>query len=78
MTEDRRAPLDSIKAPTLVVHGTEDPLLPLPHGEALAAAIPHARLEVVCGMGHSLLSPGLPRRIAELIFTQPACADPYH
>ncbi|WP_188187439.1 alpha/beta fold hydrolase [Nonomuraea sp. SYSU D8015] len=72
MTEDRRAPLDSIKAPTLIVHGTADPLLPLPHGKALAAAIPHARLETIAGMGHALLSPGLPRRIAELILTQPA------
>ncbi|GAA2689198.1 alpha/beta fold hydrolase [Nonomuraea recticatena] len=72
MTEDRRAPLASIKAPTLVVHGSEDPLLPLPHGEALAAAIPHARLEVVPGMGHSFLSPGLPRHIAELLLTQPS------
>ncbi|WP_043631159.1 alpha/beta fold hydrolase [Nonomuraea candida] len=67
MTEDRRAALSSVKAATLVVHGTEDPLLPLPHGAAVAAAIPHARLEAVAGMGHSFLSPGLPRRIAELV-----------
>ncbi|TDD44553.1 alpha/beta fold hydrolase [Nonomuraea terrae] len=67
MTEDRLVPLSSIKAPALVVHGTADPLRPLPHGEALAAAIPQARLEPIDGMGHSLLSPGLPRRVAELI-----------
>ncbi|TMR96672.1 alpha/beta fold hydrolase [Nonomuraea basaltis] len=72
MTEDRRVPLSSIKAPTLVVHGTEDPLLPLPHGEALAAEIPHARLRTIPGMGHTFLSPGLPRRVADLILTQPA------
>ncbi|TDC89800.1 alpha/beta hydrolase [Nonomuraea deserti] len=61
------APLSSITAPTLVVHGTDDPLLPLPHGEALAGQIPGARLRTVPGMGHSFLSPGLPRRIAELV-----------
>ncbi|HEX6150133.1 alpha/beta hydrolase [Nocardioides sp.] len=43
-----------ITAPTLVVHGTEDPMFPLPHGEALAAAIPGARLLVVEGMGHQV------------------------
>jgi pimeloyl-ACP methyl ester carboxylesterase len=34
------------------VHGTDDPLLPLPHGEALAQEIPNARLLAVPGMGH--------------------------
>ncbi|AQZ60613.1 alpha/beta hydrolase [[Actinomadura] parvosata subsp. kistnae] len=67
MTADRLVPLSSIKAPTLVVHGTEDPLRPLPHGEAVAGQIPGARLETIPGMGHSFLSPGLPRRIADLI-----------
>jgi pimeloyl-ACP methyl ester carboxylesterase len=41
-----------IRAPTLVVHGTDDPMFPLPHGEALAREIPGARLLVVEGMGH--------------------------
>ena len=52
-------PLDvrRITAPTLVVHGTDDPLFPLPHGEALAAAIPGARLVVVDGMGHQVPPP---------------------
>ncbi len=43
-----------ITAPTLVVHGTDDPMFPLPHGEALAAAIAGARLLVVDGMGHQV------------------------
>ncbi|MFB4281602.1 MULTISPECIES: alpha/beta fold hydrolase [unclassified Nonomuraea] len=72
MTADRRAPLSSIKAPTLVIHGTADPLLPTPHGAALAARIPGARLETIEGMGHSFLSPGLPRRVAELILRHTA------
>jgi pimeloyl-ACP methyl ester carboxylesterase len=44
--------LDEIQAPTLVLHGTEDPLFPIAHGEALAAEIPDARLRPLEGMGH--------------------------
>ncbi|MFD3310270.1 alpha/beta fold hydrolase [Streptomyces sp. NPDC058694] len=46
-----------ITAPTLVVHGDHDPLLPLPHGEALRDAIPGARLLVLKGAGHDLPRP---------------------
>jgi len=67
MTPDRLAPLSKIPAPALVVHGTADPLRPLPHGQALAARIPLARLEAVPGMGHGFFSPGLPRHIGQLI-----------
>ncbi|MGW0436292.1 alpha/beta fold hydrolase [Micromonospora sp. NPDC003197] len=69
MTADRLASLSSITAPTLVVHGTADPLFPLAHGEALAGQIPGAQLRVVTGMGHSLWSPGLSQQIADLILT---------
>jgi pimeloyl-ACP methyl ester carboxylesterase len=67
MTPDRLVPLSKITAPTLVVHGTADPLRPLPHGQALAAEIPQARLETVPGMGHGFFSPGLPGRIGAII-----------
>ncbi|MEE1821487.1 alpha/beta fold hydrolase [Streptomyces sp. BE20] len=67
MTEDRLAPLSSIKAPTLVMHGTEDPLRPLPHGRALAEEVPHSRFRPIPGMGHTLFSPGLPRQLGEVI-----------
>jgi pimeloyl-ACP methyl ester carboxylesterase len=40
--------------PVLVVHGDADPLFPVDHGRALAAAVPGARLLVVEGMGHQL------------------------
>lgn len=69
MTEARRAPLSSITAPTLVIHGTEDPLRPLPHGSALAATVPRARLHTIPGMGHSFYAPGLPHHIGEHIAT---------
>ncbi len=46
--------LDQITAPTLVIHGTEDPILPYDHGEALAAAIPGAAMLTLEGVGHEL------------------------
>ncbi|KJS55236.1 esterase [Streptomyces rubellomurinus subsp. indigoferus] len=67
MTEDRLAPLSTIEAPTLVLHGTEDPLRPLAHGRALAEGIPGSRFRPIPGMGHTLFSPGLPQRIGEFI-----------
>ncbi len=53
--EDRaRGPLSSITAPTLVIHGTDDPMFPLEHGIALANEIPGARLLPLQGAGHGL------------------------
>jgi pimeloyl-ACP methyl ester carboxylesterase len=49
-----RKPLSSVEAPTLVIHGTADPMFPLPHGEALADAIPGARLLALEGAGHGV------------------------
>jgi pimeloyl-ACP methyl ester carboxylesterase len=46
--------LGEIRVPTLVLHGTQDPLFPLPHGEALARDIPHASLIRLDGVGHGL------------------------
>lgn len=48
------APLSSIAVPTLVIHGTADPMFPLPHGEALAQEIPGARLLVLQDAGHGV------------------------
>jgi pimeloyl-ACP methyl ester carboxylesterase len=47
-------PLSSIAVPTLVIHGTEDPMFPLEHGEALAREIPGARLLKLEGAGHGV------------------------
>ncbi len=47
-----RRTMADIHAPTLVVHGSDDPMFPLPHGAALAQEIAGARLLVVDGMGH--------------------------
>ncbi|MEV0986073.1 alpha/beta fold hydrolase [Streptomyces sp. NPDC049949] len=48
------APLSSIAVPTLVIHGTADPMFPLPHGEALAQEIPGARLLLLQDAGHGV------------------------
>jgi pimeloyl-ACP methyl ester carboxylesterase len=47
-------PISSIAVPTLVIHGTADPMFPLAHGEALAAEIPDAKLLTLVGGGHGL------------------------
>ncbi|MFJ5529206.1 alpha/beta fold hydrolase [Streptomyces sp. NPDC093261] len=53
---DRTPPFTSrisaLDVPTLVVHGEQDPVFPLEHGEALHQAIPRARLRRIAGMGH--------------------------
>jgi pimeloyl-ACP methyl ester carboxylesterase len=49
-----REPLSSITVPTLVIHGTADPMFPLPHGQALAEEIPGATLLLLEGAGHGV------------------------
>jgi pimeloyl-ACP methyl ester carboxylesterase len=55
--------LQGITAPTLVLHGADDPLVPVAAGIDTAANIPGSRLEVVPGMGHDF-PPGLMARVA--------------
>ncbi|MGH3904354.1 MAG: alpha/beta fold hydrolase [Pseudonocardiaceae bacterium] len=52
-----RGGFGDITAPTLVVHGDRDPVLPLPHGEALRDAVPGAKLLILEGAGHDLPRP---------------------
>jgi pimeloyl-ACP methyl ester carboxylesterase len=49
-----REQLAAIAVPTLVLHGTEDPLFPMPHGAALADLVPGARLLVMDHTGHEV------------------------
>ena len=53
-TGKRDAMLRSIKAPTLVIHGTKDRLVRPSGGKATKRAIPGARLMLIEGMGHDL------------------------
>jgi pimeloyl-ACP methyl ester carboxylesterase len=67
---DRTPVVRKIRAPTLVLHGDEDPLVRPPGGEATAAAIRagggQATLEMIRGMGHDFPAPLIPR-IVDLI-----------
>lgn len=63
---DRAAALAKITAPTLVIHGAADRLVPPDGGEDTARLIPGAHLEIIPGMGHDLPGPLVPR-IADLI-----------
>jgi pimeloyl-ACP methyl ester carboxylesterase len=47
-----RPRLGQIRVPTLIVHGTRDPLFPIEHGELLADEIPDAALLALPGVGH--------------------------
>lgn len=53
--------------PTLVLHGELDPVFPLPHGEALARAVPDARFVVLPAQGHDLLPHNWERFVRELV-----------
>jgi pimeloyl-ACP methyl ester carboxylesterase len=52
--ENRKPALASVTVPTLVIHGTADPLVPAEHGKDTADAIPGAQLLLIEGMGHDL------------------------
>lgn len=55
--EPVRPRLGEIAAPTLVMHGTADPLFPYGHAEALAREIPDAKLVPLPGVGHQMPPP---------------------
>jgi pimeloyl-ACP methyl ester carboxylesterase len=63
---DRTEALGDVDVPTQVIHGADDPLINRSGGEATAAAIPGAKLEVIDGMGHDLPKDLWPR-FADLI-----------
>ncbi len=56
VTGDLRPRLAAIKAPTLVVHGIDDPLILPACGKDTASSIPNAEFMLVAGMGHDLPS----------------------
>ena len=60
---DRTREVAKIRAPTLVVHGSEDKLITPSGGVASARAIPGARLMLIDGMGHDLPRGAWPRII---------------
>ena len=63
---DRRERLATIRAPTLVIHGTEDALFPLACGLDTVQSVPGAEWLPIQGMGHDL-PPSLYRTFADAI-----------
>jgi len=72
-TGDRRAQLANITAPTLVIHGADDPLVPVEAGRDTAKHVKGAELVEIPGMGHDLPAQ-LYDRIADLIAANAAQA----
>jgi pimeloyl-ACP methyl ester carboxylesterase len=71
---DRTDAVRGIRAPTLVIHGEVDPLIPVTGGRATAAAIEGSELIVLEGMGHDLPRAFWPR-IADAITRHVERAD---
>jgi pimeloyl-ACP methyl ester carboxylesterase len=62
--------LKKVKAPTLVIHGADDPLVPIEGGKDTADSIAGARLKIIPGMGHDFtqkLVPVFLREIADFV-----------
>ena len=66
--------LRRISAPTLVIHGADDPLIPTAAGKHTAENIPGARLKIISGMGHDLAA-GLVPHLVEAIAEHCGAAD---
>jgi pimeloyl-ACP methyl ester carboxylesterase len=58
--------LRDVSAPTLVIHGADDPLVPLAGGQHTAQSIPGAELLVIAGMGHDLPEGAWPTLVAAI------------
>jgi NAD(P)-dependent dehydrogenase (short-subunit alcohol dehydrogenase family) len=63
----RKEALKSVTAPTLVIHGNADPLVPVECGIDTANAIPGAELLIIEGMGHDWRPPALWPQVMEAI-----------
>ncbi len=64
---DRSNRLNEINVPTLVIHGTEDAILPLDHGIALAEGIKDSKRYIMDGVGHEIPEELLPEIINEIV-----------
>jgi pimeloyl-ACP methyl ester carboxylesterase len=73
---DRTPLLRTITAPTVVIHGTTDRLVPVSGGKATAKAIPGARLMLIEGMGHDLPRGAWPRMLDALADNAARAGEP--
>ncbi len=63
---NRASKLGALTAPTLVIHGTRDPMFPLEAGRTLARLVPHGTWLPMAGMGHDLPRPLWPVLVAAI------------
>lgn len=67
VTMSRYEALPWLRTPTLIVHGEEDPLLPIAHAEKLAELVPDSTLLRLQGVGHVFPYPDMPGVIATIV-----------
>jgi pimeloyl-ACP methyl ester carboxylesterase len=70
---DRSRWLRELKLPVSILHGSDDPMLPLPHARHLARQLRHAKLRVIEGWGHDLPDALLPE-LAQTVERHPTQA----
>ena len=64
---DRSSRLHEINVPALIIHGTEDAILPLDHGIAVADGITDSKRMIMEGVGHEIPEEMLPEIINEIV-----------
>ena len=64
---DRTAQLRKVDIPTLVIHGTVDPLVHHSGSEALAEALPQSELVLIDDLGHDLSEPVVPSLVESIV-----------
>lgn len=64
---DRTSRLHEIKVPSLIIHGTEDAILPLDHGIAIADGITDSKRLIMEGVGHEIPEELIPEIINEIV-----------
>ena len=64
---DRTTQVETIDAPTLVLHGADDELLSVEHGEHTAQVIPGAKIKIYKNMGHSLPDHVIPEMVSDIL-----------
>lgn len=67
--------IGAIQAPTIVIHGREDPFYPVEVGTEIATSIPNAKLIIIDGMGHSFPSEVVPRILDAIRENSNRCED---
>jgi pimeloyl-ACP methyl ester carboxylesterase len=73
---DRTAQLRGLRVPTVVIHGTDDPLVPIRGGAATARAIPDTEFLAIPGMGHDLPREVWPKVIDAVVGNTERAAAP--